>query len=70
MGVKCGSLTARTLNNEVLPAFWRPIIVISISVALSSDGSCQHYSSVTAREYNERGLRNGSRNAPRHSMED
>ena len=28
-------LTANTLNNEVLPAFWRPIIVISISVALS-----------------------------------
>lgn len=27
-------LTARTRNNEVLPAFWRPIMVISISVAL------------------------------------
>ena len=27
-------LTASTLNNEVLPAFWSPIIVISISVAL------------------------------------
>jgi hypothetical protein len=27
-------LTARTLNNEVLPAFCKPIIVISISVAL------------------------------------
>ena len=30
-----GTLTANTLNNEVLPAFCKPIIVISISVALS-----------------------------------
>jgi len=30
----CSRLTARTLSNEVLPAFCRPIIVISISVAL------------------------------------
>jgi hypothetical protein len=29
-----GGLTARTLSSEVLPAFCRPIIVISISVAL------------------------------------
>jgi hypothetical protein len=27
-------LTAKTLNNDVFPAFCRPIIVISISVAL------------------------------------
>lgn len=33
-----GSLTARTRNSDVLPAFWSPIIVISISVALSSEG--------------------------------
>lgn len=32
----CGNHTAKTLNREVFPAFWRPIIVISISVALSS----------------------------------
>ena len=31
------SLTARTLNSDVLPAFWSPIIVISISVALLSE---------------------------------
>jgi len=29
-----GLLTARTLKRDVLPAFWRPIIVTSISVAL------------------------------------
>jgi hypothetical protein len=34
-GGSFGMLTANTLNNEVLPAFWSPIIVISISVALS-----------------------------------
>jgi len=28
------ALTAKTLSNEVLPAFCKPIIVISISVAL------------------------------------
>jgi hypothetical protein len=27
--------TANTLSSEVLPAFWSPIMVISISVALS-----------------------------------
>lgn len=27
-------LTARTRNNDVFPAFWRPIMVMSISVAL------------------------------------
>ncbi|KAH9827528.1 hypothetical protein Tdes44962_MAKER02786 [Teratosphaeria destructans] len=34
-------LTARTRNSEVLPAFWRPIMVMSISVALH-DGDHQH----------------------------
>ena len=68
--MKCGCLTARTLNNEVLPAFWRPIIVISISVALSSDGSCQHYSSVTSREFDEMGCEMGAKTPPRHSKED
>jgi hypothetical protein len=35
-------LTARTLKRDVLPAFWRPIIVTSISVALNTrDMSCQ-----------------------------
>ena len=29
-----GSLTASTLSSDVLPAFWRPIMVMSISVAL------------------------------------
>lgn len=28
-------LTANTLSSDVLPAFWRPIMVMSISVALS-----------------------------------
>jgi hypothetical protein len=37
-----GFLTANTLNSEVLPAFWRPIIVISISVALASRAPGQH----------------------------
>jgi hypothetical protein len=31
---RVGILTARTLSNDVLPAFCRPIIVMSISVAL------------------------------------
>jgi hypothetical protein len=31
-----GLLTARTLKRDVLPAFWRPIIVTSISVALKT----------------------------------
>jgi hypothetical protein len=35
-------LTANTLSSEVLPAFWSPIMVISISVALSRK-SCQLY---------------------------
>ena len=30
-------LTARTLNSDVLPAFCRPIMVMSISVALQLD---------------------------------
>lgn len=35
-------LTARTLNNDVLPAFCRPIMVMSISVALEhAIDSCQ-----------------------------
>jgi hypothetical protein len=32
-------LTARTLNSDVLPAFCRPIMVMSISVALQFDDS-------------------------------
>lgn len=31
------ALTARTLKSDVFPAFWRPIMVISISVALSAE---------------------------------
>jgi len=44
--------------------------VISISVALSSDGSCQHYSSVTSREFDEMGCEMGAKTPPRHSKED
>lgn len=36
-----GELTARTRSNEVLPAFCNPIMVISISVALSSRKNSQ-----------------------------
>jgi hypothetical protein len=32
-------LTARTLNNDVLPAFCSPIMVMSISVALHDEGN-------------------------------
>jgi hypothetical protein len=59
-----GSLTARTLNNEVLPAFCRPIIVISISVALLSGDSGQHHGSVAARELRGRRLKMIARHAP------
>jgi hypothetical protein len=38
-------LTARTLKSEVLPAFCKPIMVMSISVALDVAGS-QHSSLV------------------------
>lgn len=31
------TLTARTLNNDVLPAFCNPIMVMSISVALDEE---------------------------------
>lgn len=38
-----GFLTDNTLSREVFPAFWRPIMVTSISVALSIPVS-QHLS--------------------------
>ncbi|KAK1456286.1 hypothetical protein CCUS01_10033 [Colletotrichum cuscutae] len=44
------SLTARTRSRDVLPAFWRPIIVTSISVALSSQVS-------SSSRYHPRGSR-------------
>ena len=34
IGQRDGSLTASTLSSDVLPAFWSPIMVMSISVAL------------------------------------
>lgn len=34
-------LTDSTLSSDVLPAFWRPIIVTSISVALHETHTCQ-----------------------------
>lgn len=37
MGRVDGALTASTLNSDVLPAFWSPIMVMSISVALARD---------------------------------
>jgi len=43
MGVTEG-LTASTRKSDVFPAFCRPIMVISISVALSASYICQHYS--------------------------
>ena len=57
-----GCLTARTLNNEVLPAFCRPIIVISISVALPSGDLGQHHIAVAARELPRRGVQMGAQN--------
>jgi hypothetical protein len=43
-----GLLTAKTLNNDVFPAFCKPIIVISISVALSDESypSAQYFSKI------------------------
>ena len=35
------TLTASTRNNDVFPAFCSPIIVMSISVALSKDASLE-----------------------------
>lgn len=43
MGVRVG-LTASTRKSDVFPAFCSPIMVISISVALSASYICQHYS--------------------------
>lgn len=50
-GEQRGKLTAKTLNNEVFPAFCKPIIVISISVALRIEA----FSSVPSSSFLLRG---------------
>ena len=39
---RAGMITARTRSKDVLPAFWRPIMVMSISVALDGQKERQH----------------------------
>ncbi len=42
-GVDFGTLTDKTLNSDVLPAFCRPTMVTSISVALTNNVSGVHF---------------------------
>ena len=50
-------LTARTRNNDVLPAFCKPIMVTSISVALETSNTCQQRFQNVCRVYGQASCR-------------
>lgn len=54
VGRRRGKHTARTRNNDVLPAFCKPIMVTSISVALHTSSTCQQRVQNSWRGYDER----------------